>query len=91
MEQILLEAKLKHMEDRKVIRDSQNYFTKGKFFLWPSGLLATKLIELTTSVDKERAMNIIYLEFCKAFRMVSTTSLSLNWIEVDLMNSLFGG
>ncbi|CAM4590572.1 unnamed protein product [Lepidochelys kempii] len=73
MNQVLKESILKHLKERKVIRNSQHGFTKGKSCL-------TKLIsfshEITGSVDMAKAVDVIYLDFSKAFGMVSHSILT---------------
>jgi len=68
MEQLILDVIIKEVEDKKVIRSSQHGFTKGKSCL-------TNLIALydgmTGWVDEGRAVDVVYLDFSKAFGAVS--------------------
>jgi len=72
MEQLTLELINKQMEENKVIRSSQHGFTKGKSCL-------TNLIAfydgVTGWVDEGRAMDVVYLDFSKAFNTVSRNIL----------------
>ncbi|CAM5148073.1 unnamed protein product [Natator depressus] len=73
MEQVLKESILKHLEERKVIRNSHHGFTKGKSCL-------TNLIafydEITGSVDEGKAVDVLFLDFSKAFDTVSHSILA---------------
>ncbi|CAM4560229.1 unnamed protein product [Lepidochelys kempii] len=73
MEQVLKESIVKHLEERKVIRNSQHGFTKGKSCL-------TNLIafydEITGSVDEGKAVDVLFLDFRKAFDTVSHSILA---------------
>ncbi|CAM4602750.1 unnamed protein product [Lepidochelys olivacea] len=72
MEHVLKESILKHLDERKVIRNSQHGFTKGKSCL-------TNLIsfydEITGSVDEGKAVDVLFLDFSKAFPTVSHSIL----------------
>lgn len=66
-QKILEQILLRHMDDRKVIQDSQHNFPKDKSCLTN---LAAFYDGVTTSVNVVRAMDVVYLDFCKIFDTV---------------------
>uniref|UniRef100_A0A8B9F6M4 Reverse transcriptase domain-containing protein n=1 Tax=Amazona collaria TaxID=241587 RepID=A0A8B9F6M4_9PSIT len=59
---------LRHMKTNKVLGDSQHGFTKGKSCLTN---LVTFYEGATELMDRGRAVDVIYLDLCKAFDTVS--------------------
>ena len=72
MEQIILSAVTQHVEDNQGIKPSQHGFRKGRSCL-------TNLIsfydKVTCLVDEGKAVDVIYLDFSKAFDTVSYSIL----------------
>uniref|UniRef100_A0A8B9V0B7 Reverse transcriptase domain-containing protein n=1 Tax=Anas zonorhyncha TaxID=75864 RepID=A0A8B9V0B7_9AVES len=68
LEHLVLDAISKQLEEKKVMRSSQHRFTKGKSCL-------TNLVAfydgITSWVDEGRVVDVIYLDFSKAFDTVS--------------------
>jgi len=90
MEQLILEVIIKQAEEKKVIRSSQHGFTKGKSRL--TNLIAS-CDGMTGWADEGRAVDVVSLDFSKAFDTVSHNILlgklgkcgldewSVRWIE----------
>ncbi|CAM5144062.1 unnamed protein product [Eretmochelys imbricata] len=72
MEQVLKESISKHLE-KKGIRNTQHGFTKGKSCL--INLIAF-YNEITGSVDEGKAVDVLFLDFSKAFDTLSHSILA---------------
>jgi len=72
MEQIILSATTWHVQDNQAIRPSQRAFMKGRSCF-------TNLIsfydQMTHLVDEGKAVDVVYLDFCKAFGTISHSML----------------
>ena len=72
MEQIVLREIMRHVRDDRGIRSSQHGFMKGRSCL-------TNLISfydlVTHLVDEGKAVDVVYLDFSKAFDTVSHSIL----------------
>ena len=95
LESIVKDSLVKHLDKYKLIRNSQHGFTSGKSCL-------TNLLEffeeVTKALDKGEAVDLVYLDFAKAFDKVPHCRLVkkleahglggsvLNWIKKWLSN-----
>ncbi|KAK4831045.1 hypothetical protein QYF61_014977 [Mycteria americana] len=72
MEQIILSAITQHVENNQGIKPSQHGFRKGRSCL---ANLISFYDKVTCLVDEEKAVDVVYLDFSKAFDTVSHSIL----------------
>jgi len=87
VEQIILSTITRHIQDNQWIRPSQHVFNKGRSCLTNLIYFCDKVTHL---VDEGKAMDIVYLDFSKAFEFPTAYSWR-NWLFMAWMGILFAG
>jgi len=88
MEPFILSVFMGHVKDNQGIRPSHHGFMKGRCCL-------TNLIsfydQVTCLVDEGKTVDVLYLDFSKAFDTVPYSILRRNWLPMVWMGVLFAG
>ena len=85
MESILRDAIVHHLEKHDLLRSSQHGFMAGKSTL--SNLLEY-LEELTRMVDEGKSVDVVYLDFAKAFNKVPHLRLIQKYEGLGIQESI---
>ena len=84
MEQILLEAISRHVQDKKMIRSSQHEFSMS--LTNPTAFYN----EMMGCVGKQSALQTLYLDYSKAFDAISNCILIVKLVRYGEVNSKSG-
>jgi hypothetical protein len=83
LESLIKDKVMKHLEEEKLIKDSQHGFMPGRSC---TTNLTIFLDELTKAVDNGKAADVFYLDFAKAFDKVAH-----QWLMVKVEAKGIGG